>query len=115
MKTEGIPGVVEAGGPNEHKRNLRERAVHELREFLAMFLYLWVLFALFALHNMIILAEHHLNYQAQGFAIVNALLLAKVMLIAEDLHLGSRFKDKPLVYSILYKAFAFSVVLIGFH
>jgi hypothetical protein len=115
MKTENIPGGVEAGGSNEHKPNLKEKALHELREFFGMTIYLWLLFALFALHDTIILTENHLNYQAQGLAIVNALLLAKVMLIGEDLHLGNRFKDNPLVYSILYKAFTFSVVFIGFH
>jgi hypothetical protein len=80
-----------------------------------MFLYLWVLFALFVLHQSIILAQEHINYQAQGFAIVSALILAKVMLIGEDLHLGSELRDKPLIYSILYKSLVFSVFLIGFH
>ena len=115
MKTQRVPGVAEAGGPDRYKPNLKERVVGELKQFLAMFLYLWVLFALFALHNRIIFAEHHLNYPAQGFAVINALIMAKVMLIAEALHLGRKFEDKPLIYPILYKSFAFSVVLIGFH
>jgi hypothetical protein len=115
MKIQRVPGAVEPGDLDEHKPNLKERAVHKLKQFLAIFLYLWALFALFALHRTIIFAEHHLNYPAQGFAIVNALVMAKVMLIAEALHLGSRFQDKPLVYSILYKSFAFSIILIGFH
>ena len=71
MKTEGVPGPAEEGSPNEHKPNLKERAVHGLAEFLGMFIYLWVLFAMFVIHQSIILAEQHLNYQAQGFAIVN--------------------------------------------
>ena len=80
-----------------------------------MFLYLWVLFALFVLHQSIILAQEHINYQAQGFAIINALILAKVMLIGEDLHLGSGLRDKPLAYLILYRSLVFSVFLICFH
>jgi FixJ family two-component response regulator len=27
------------------------------------------------------------------------------LLIGEDLHLGNRFRDKPLLYSIFYKCF----------
>jgi hypothetical protein len=115
MKTQRLPGVAKAGGLDERKPNPKERVVHKLKQFVAIFLYLWVLLALFDLHRTIILAEHHLNYPAQGFAIVNALVMAKVILIAEALHLGSRFRDKPLIYSILYKSFAFSVALIGFH
>ena len=67
-----------------------------------MFIYLWVLFALFVIRESIILAQQHLNYQAQGFAILNAFILAKVMLIAEDLHLGS---DLPPERSKLTAAF----------
>ena len=46
---------------------------------------------------------------------VNALVLAKVMLVADDLKLASRFRDRPLVYPVLHKAFAFAVVLVCFH
>ena len=80
-----------------------------------MVIYLWLILALFAIHRSIVLAEEHYNYQAQGFAIVNALILAKVMLIGEDLNLGSRFREKPLVYSILYKSLVFAVFFICFH
>jgi hypothetical protein len=115
MKTDGVPSPAEKGGPNDHKPGLKDEAIHQLREFLVMFIYLWVLFGLFSLHQSIVLAQEHINYQAQGFAIINALILAKVMLIGEDLHLGGRFRDKPLLYSILYKTFLFSVFLISFH
>jgi hypothetical protein len=115
MTTEGIPDPDQVDRPNEHKPSLKEKAVFQLKEFSGMFLYLWVLFALFGIHQSIILAQEHINYQAQGFAIFNALILAKVLLIGEDLHLARRFEHKPLAYSILYKSLVFSVFLIGFH
>ena len=105
MKTERVPAHAENPGLNEKKHDLKDRAIHELKEFLAMFIYLWVFLALLVIHESVIRAEQHQNYQAHGFAILNALILAKVLLIGEGLHLGSRFKDKPLVYSILYKSF----------
>jgi hypothetical protein len=46
-------------------------------------------FALLVIHESVILAQEHQNYQAHGFAILNALILAKVLLIGEDLHLGA--------------------------
>jgi hypothetical protein len=115
MKKEGIPNPNQEGSQHEHKPSLKEKAVFQLKEFFGMFLYLWVLFALFAIHHSIILVEKRINYQAQGFAIINALILAKLMLIGEDLHLGKRFEDKPLIYSILYKSLVFCVFFIGFH
>lgn len=101
--------------PSPQKPTLKERALHELRRFTVMSLYLWVLFALFSIHQSIVLAEHDIDYRAQGFAFINALMLAKVMLIGEDLHLGRRFKDRRLVYSILYQSLAFAILFICFH
>ena len=115
MKIERVPGPSEEPGLKEKKRDLKEGAIHELKEFLAMFIYLWVFFALLVIHESVILAQEHQDFVAHGFAILDALILAKVLLIGEDLHLGSRFRDKPLVFSILYKSFAFSLVFIGFH
>jgi hypothetical protein len=115
MNPEGSPSPAERGSPSECKITLKEKATFQLKEFLTMFVYLWLILALFAIHRSVILAEQHLNYQAQGFAIVNALIMAKVMLIGEDLKVGNRFREKPLVYSILYKSLVFAVFLICFH
>jgi len=80
-----------------------------------MFVYLWVVFGMLAVHESIVLAQHQINYQFHGLAIVNALVFAKVLLVAEDLHLGRRFNDKPLAYSIIFKSLLFGVTLICFH
>ena len=56
-----------------------------------------------------------MDYQGQSFAIINALILAKVVLVAEDLRLGNRFMDHALIYSVLDKSFIFAVALACFH
>jgi hypothetical protein len=56
-----------------------------------------------------------LDYGEHAFAIVNALVFAKVVLVAEALGLGKRFRDKPLIYPVTYKCFLFTLVIIGFH
>jgi hypothetical protein len=96
------------------QRNLLGKIINELKKFLGMAVYLWVMFGLMALHASVVLAERHISYKFYGFAIVNSLILAKVMLIAEDLHLGETFKERPLVYPILYKAILFAIVFICF-
>ena len=115
MKTEGGPSPGEKGSPNRHKPDLKEKAAHQLREFLVITIYLWALFALLVINQSVVLARGEPDYQAHGFAIFNALMLAKILLTGEDLRFGTRFKDKPLVYSILYKCFIFALFLIGFH
>src|SRR5258705_5962618 len=113
--TAEVPGVAKPDGFNPHPKNRPQRMIAEAKKFLGMTLYLWVLFLLFSFHESMILSEHHIGYAFFGLPIVNALVLAKVMLVADDLHLGQRFKEKPLVYPIVYKSLVFTVVFICFH
>ena len=99
--------------PQPH--HLKERAFEEFKRFIAIFLYLWVVFGLLSLHKSLVLSQRHLDYQEHTFAIINAFVFAKVLLVGEQLHLGRRFENTPLIYPILYKCLIFSVVLISFH
>lgn len=74
-------------------------------------LYLWVVFGLFVLYKSVLLAEKHISFTANGFAIINALAFAKIVLIARALHLGERFDGAPLVYPTLLKSALFSALL----
>ena len=91
-----------------------QRSLTEARKLFWVFLYLWVLLGLFAIHKSIVLNEQNLFYH-QGFAIINAWLLAKVMLIAEMFHVADNLKHKPLIYPIAFKSAVFSVILISFY
>lgn len=96
-------------------RNLKGRAFEEFKRFTAILLYLWVVFGLLSIHKSLVLSQRHLDYEEHTFAIINAFVFAKVLLVGEQLHLGRRFQNKPLIYPILYKCFVFSAVLICFH
>jgi hypothetical protein len=108
--------VVDAGSQTSASgRKMMERAVDEVKRFLVMFLYLWVLLGLFVLQQRILLHQEGMNFTMQGFALVNALVLAKVMLIAEDLRVGHWLRSRPLIYPILGESLIFTVVFICFH
>ena len=94
---------------------LKEKGVEEFRRFLMMFLYLWVVFGLFVLNQVVILGPGHSHLLVQGFAVINAAVMAKVMLIAEDLKLGRGWEHMPLIFTVLYKSGAFAAVFIAFH
>lgn len=96
-------------------RTLKQKAYHELKEFFGIALYLWVILALFQLYRSLLLAEEHISVVAhQGFAVINALALAKVLLIAKALHLGDWADRWPLIYPTLVKSALFTVVLACF-
>ena len=95
-------------------RNLKQKAVDELREYLIIAVYLFVVFSLLVIHSSMILAEHHIPYALHGFALINALALAKIMLAAQNMHLADQFGDAPLIYPTILKSFVFAVLLAAF-
>jgi hypothetical protein len=94
---------------------LKERVLDEFRRFTIMFLYLWVLFGLFVLNERIILHERGIGLWQHGFAVLNALVLAKVMLLTEDLNIGRWMRRRPLIYPILFESLLLTVMFICFH
>jgi hypothetical protein len=100
---------------DDRLHKLAERGIDEFRRFLVMFVYLWVAFGLFVLNESVILGERHVNFAAQGFALINAAIMAKVMLIAEALKLGRRFEHLPLIYPVFLKSAMLGAVFIAFH
>jgi hypothetical protein len=100
---------------DDRLHKLAERGRDEFRRFLVMFVYLWVVFGLFVLNETVILGERHVSFTAQGFALINAAVMAKVMLIAEALKLGRRFEHLPLIYPVVHKSALFAAVFIAFH
>jgi len=95
-------------------RTLKEIAYQQLKEYFVVAVYLWVVFGLLVMYKAVILAEQHIDFVYHGLAIVNALALAKAMLVAKDLHLGERFDEAPLIYPTLLKSAVFTVVLACF-
>jgi hypothetical protein len=96
---------------SRQKAQLKQKAYHELKEFLVIALYLWVVFGFFLLCKSVILNEERISYLAHGVAFINALVLAKFVLIARAFRLGDQANDAPLIYPILLKSALFSVVL----
>ena len=99
---------------SERLLRLKTGAIDETRELFGIFIYLWVLLSLFSLHKALVLNEESLIYH-QGFAIINALALAKVVLVAEFFHVGDNLKNRPLIYTIMFKSAVFAVILLCFH
>ena len=96
------------------KQPLKQKVVHEMREYLVISSYLFVVFSLPIVYKSLILAEHHIDFVRHGIALISALALAKVMLTARELHLADWFGDAPLIYPTLVKSFVFTVVLACF-
>jgi hypothetical protein len=100
---------------NPKKVGLKEKATHELEEFAGISLYLAFFFCSIAAYSALLLNQFHVSYFNYGVALINALVIAKVILIGEYAHLGKKHETKPLFQSAIYKAFLFSLLVFGFH
>jgi hypothetical protein len=99
----------------KHRSNFIEKAETQIKDFAIMFFYLWVVFGLLAVHESFVLSQHRIDFRSHGLALINALIFAKVMLVAQDVHLGDRLNDRPLIYSVIFKSILFAIALICFH
>jgi hypothetical protein len=94
--------------PEGAKGMWRGRIAHELVEYWINFVYLAVFFAAFTWYRRFVLAEYQITYLHYGTAVIEALILAKVILIGDALGLGRSRENGPLIYPTLRKALVFS-------
>jgi hypothetical protein len=93
--------------------------VTELKNFVAIAAYLWVLFSLFEIHRVVVLRQAHASFLSGsgyrvGFAAVNALVLGKVILLGQAIHAGERLRRTRLIQSVMYKSGVFAFLLVCF-
>jgi len=93
------------------KSTLKQKAWQGMKDYFIISLYLWLIFGLFVIYQSVILAEHDIPFAMHGFALINALALAKVMLVAREFNFADNFKDAPLIIPTLFKSAAFAVIL----
>ncbi len=94
------------------KDKVKQVAYLQLKEFLIVFFYLWLIFALFDAQKAIILAREHVEFTPYGLGLINALALAKFMMIGKEMNLAdSFFKEHPLIYPTLLKSLVFAILL----
>jgi hypothetical protein len=73
------------------------------------------LFGVFVLNQGVVLREHGINFAMQGFAFINALVFAKVMMLFEIFDPGRWLRKRPLIYPILYETSLLTILFIVVH
>lgn len=95
---------------NDKKTGWKQKMVRELVEYWVIFVYLACFFGVFTWYRRLILMAYQITYLNYGVAIVEALVLAKVIMIGDMIHLGRhRFESKPLYVPTLYRTFIFTI------
>jgi len=91
-------------------RSLKERAREELRLYWIITLYLALFLVALTMYRRLVLAEVGIAYLHYGFALVEALILAKIILIGEAIGVGRRFERSSLLVTAVVKSILFSLL-----
>ena len=80
-----------------------------------LFLYLAFFFCAVIAYDLFLLKPYEVEYWNFGFALLNALVITKVIMIGEYAKLGKMHEDKGVFVSAVWKAFDFGLLVFAFH
>jgi hypothetical protein len=95
--------------PDGKKRDLKKKIFHEMVEYWINVAYLTLVFAAFTQYRRFVLAAYDITYTNYWVALIEALILAKVIMIGAVFRLGRGLEQKPLIYPTLLKTVVFSL------
>lgn len=101
---------------NQKKSDFKKRALHELQLYIFYTLFLTLFFWCFLTYRKILLQAYAIpDLLHFGYGLVQALILAKIILIGQHFEFTKKFSDTPLIVSTLYKAIVFCLLVILFN
>ena len=96
------------------KAEIKARAIREFKVFWMIAVYLWLVLGAFTIYRRLILAQAGDAYLHYGVAVVEALVIAKVIVVGRLFGFSRRFDDEPLIVPVLYKTILFGVLIAAF-
>jgi len=100
------------GGTVQKTVSWQEKFFHEMAEYGINVIYLTLVFAAFTQYRRLVLAAHDIIYTNYWVAVIQALILGKVIMIGAVFRLGQSLEQKPLIYPTLYKAVVFTFLVL---
>ena len=101
-------------GSGSSSVSLTDKVRDELVEYALNVTYLAIVFATFTIYRRLLLAAHDISYANYGVALIEALILGKVIMIGRVFRLGRGLEAKPLIYPTLYKTVVFTLLCLAF-
>jgi hypothetical protein len=90
---------------------LKAKAKHEFIEYLINVAWLTLVFAAFTVYRRTVLAAHDIVYANYWVALIEGLVLGKVIMFHPLFKLGRRVEAMPLIVPSLFKTFIFTIVV----
>ena len=99
---------------NAERRSLKERAIEEFKAYWIIVLYLAIFLGALTNYRRLILAEFGVVYLKYGVAFIEALIIAKVILIGRAFGFTRLLDDRPLIFPVLFKSVLFGALVFLF-
>ena len=93
----------------------KQRAARELKDYAIISAYLAVLFCAISTYTALLLRKYDVDTWNYAFALINALVIGKVILIGDMMHIGRRAETRPLYQTVILKSIAFGLFIFAFH
>lgn len=92
----------------------RRILAHELFEYLCNFVFLAFFLLAFGWYRQLILDEYHIETTGCWAPLIEAAILAKIIMIGEAMSVGQRLRSWPLIIPTIYRTFVFSLLVVVF-
>lgn len=99
---------------SERHESLKEKAIEEFKTYWIIVIYLAIFLGALTVYRRVILAEFGVAYLHYGVAVVEALIIAKVILIGKAFGFSRWLEDKALIFPVLFKSALFGVLVFLF-
>lgn len=96
------------------RTGLSQRLIEEFRAFALITFYLWIFLGSFTIYRRIVIDDTGASYLHYGVALIEALVIAKVILIGNIFGFTRRFDNRPLIVPVLYKSILFAFLVLVF-
>ena len=83
---------------------------HELREVVPPMIFFFVAFNVITYTKKLMLEQYGIEFSGFVTAAVGALIVAKVVLIADEIPFINKYPDKPLIYNVVWKTVIYILV-----
>jgi hypothetical protein len=94
-------------------REIGKKALHEFNLYWIITIYLILLLGSFTLYRRLALMDVGADYLTYSLKLVEALVVGKLILIAQAIGLGRSYEKRPLLIAIAGKSLLFALFIIG--
>ena len=99
--------------PDKQQGSWKERLRKGMAEYLVNVVYLTLVFAAFTQYRRLSLAAYDIVYTNYWVAVIQALILGKVIMIGGVFHLGRGLEHRPLICPTLHKGLVFTLFVVA--